>query len=344
MSSYSPSFFLFGVVMIAVWGVSFWWAWKNHRPYYAFILLLATVYCYVGESYYLQRGTYCYGPFKLAIRALPIPMLGSRALPPSTDCDASKPVPVAVLAVEGALFFSILRTTDLLAPPTVVMPFLDGLIVLSLDAILDPVVSSSKWIGQGPGQNYSGLQFWTWFTSQERMGHWYGVPFANYTGWFCGIVAFTAGVRWVARRLGIDRRAFYIEAGHALGAILLATLFLAALAIPLKFVIDKVLDLSYTWAWQAGVMLALVLISLGIVLPSLRHLRRHHKVDWLPMLPPLAVFAFCLLALPFVKTSAERGQLLLVWLVTAVVGVGFALAPYSGKWLAPALGVDQWRK
>src|SRR5262249_48727795 len=129
-----------------------------------------------------------------------LPLWLSHLLPPVTPCTPPNLcIPFAVVAMEGMLFFAILRTTELLRAPAGVKPFLAGLVALNLDPILDPVAASSVWCTNGP--NTQALGFWTWFTSSTDVGYWYGIPFLNYTAWFCSVFAFTLSVHLGRRYL-----------------------------------------------------------------------------------------------------------------------------------------------
>jgi len=335
-------FLLFTAGMCGLWLWCFRSAWRL-APYYVFILLFETLYCYASEFVAIRMGKYHYGPFLLRVclgsDSTSLPWV-SHLLPPAILCTVPNLcIPLAVIAMEGAFLFTIVRTTELLSPPPYVQPFLCCLAALNLDMLLDPVVSSSRWC-VAPGSSLGGgLGLWTWFTGPQAVGYWFGVPLRNYTAWFCNVFAFTVPVhqgavylqRLKAQRLNrgeVQRLSLPIELWIAL----LAFIGRLLLEFVLIFCVRFVLNLRHTLAWQAGVVLSLVGISLLIVLPWVRRFQRDHPFDRVLVAVPAFVFLYCLAALLWSGRFADRQTLFVVWPLALCIGASFALAPYTCRW------------
>ena len=320
----------FTVLMLVLWGVSIVYVWRRHRPFYALVLMLGSVFAFMSEYSAIRLGKYYYGDFPLKIcfgtpKSPPSGLLGALHLPVIEGCLAPNwCIPLAVLALEGLVLFSILRTADMLAVNRWSKPFLDALLAINLDAILDPVASKTRWCSAGDIGNLDGLGLWTWFTGPQEAGYWFGIPIANYTAWFGSVIAFTIAVRTVAHFLGAQRGHVVREALAALAALVGLFVLSAAIIIAL----DWVLNLRYDAMWQFGVILVVILIGIAVVVPTMRSWKRGQPVDWLPVLVQGAIYAFCLCAILFTDKLDGKPGLIWVWLGTTFIGMSMVLAPY----------------
>jgi 4-hydroxybenzoate polyprenyltransferase len=102
------------------------------------------------------------------------------------DASGADRIPLSVLLMEASLTYAALWTARHLGAKLVVQPFLAGLVLVNVDALLDPVVATSHSCADGallerPG---IGLGFWRWYAHPSGMAEWYGVPVFNYAAWF----------------------------------------------------------------------------------------------------------------------------------------------------------------
>lgn len=315
MPPVSAVLFLLGA--LAVYLVLLRHAWKT-APFLAFVLVLIVPYDYVTEFVGLRSGLYYYGaaPLRICLGSHPTGT-GSCAIP--DQC-----IPLAVLLMEASILLAVMRTTDLLSLPRFAKPFLDALIAVNIDVMLDPIASSSQWCGTGEGPSFGGLGFWTWLTRGEAAGLWFGVPLFNYIAWFTDNFAFVVGVRLIAHFFQKGQRGKTIDFFAAVGAIGVILVIEGVLDLVLRWL----LDLRYTPAWQWGVIGGIFGLSVLVVLSSLRALRHDHPVQWPLVAVPGFYFAFGLGALLLSPSLAGQPALYLVWAICFVIGSAHALSPY----------------
>ncbi|HKV12077.1 MAG TPA: carotenoid biosynthesis protein [Thermoanaerobaculia bacterium] len=340
------SFLLFTVAMCVLWLWCLRAAWKV-APYFAFVLLFETLYSFCTENLAIRWAkSYYYGLTLLQIcldrMNAEAPRWVSHFVQPAALCSSehSLCIPFAVVAMEAVLIFSTVETSNLLEPPLLVKPFLAGLMALNLDAILDPVASLNEWCSNSHELSQfkaQGLGLWVWLTSPSKVGYWYGVPLSNYVGWFCSAAALTLTVR-LGRRYLIKLQA-ETRVGQGLLIAFLVLIGRLLLEIFLLYILGSVLDRSSTLAWQGGVMLALIGISLAVVLPAWRGFKRDlpfgrdQPLSGALVTAQLFIFVFCLgVLLMNGRLSAGRGSLFAVWLVTFCITTYFVFAPYSRMW------------
>jgi uncharacterized membrane protein len=322
------TFLLFTAGVCAVWLLCLIGALRR-KPYYVFVLIFMAAYCYCSEFVAIRLGKYFYGSLfpEICSGASTGPLPWPFSLLQYAECQAPNwCIPIAVVAMESSLFMAILWTVDLLTSARYAKPFLAGLLGVNLDAIIDPVASASMWCSEGVGGGTSlpGLGFWTWFTTDQNPGYWFGVPILNYTTWFVSMASFTFAVRWVERRVVRDKHGPLAQ----LGAALLAMAGLLVIEFILVLVFQTILELRSSLAWQGGVLAVLMGVSLLIILPAMRGFRLANPIDWTTVLPQLFLLLFFPAALLLNGGFPGKGGLLLVALVTFVIGAGFAFAPY----------------
>lgn len=320
----------FTVLTLGLWVWAFVYVLRRHRPFYAMVLVLASVFAFMSEYSAIRLGKYYYGDFPLAIcfgTPAPLPpwLLGWLHQPRIEGCLAPNwCIPLGVLALEGLVLFSILRTTDVLGVNRWSKPFVDGLLAINLDAIFDPVASSTRWCSAGDVGDLGGLGLWTWYTGPEDAGYWFGIPLANYTAWFGSVLAFTISVRTVAHFLARERHNLFKELLAALAS--LVGLFVLSAVIVLIF--DRLLNVRFDAAWQFGVSGGVVLLSVLVILPTMRSWQRNQPIDWLPVIVQGSLYAFCLAAILFTGKFDSKPGLIWVWLLTTLIGMGLVLLPY----------------
>jgi hypothetical protein len=357
MRSYSWPVLVSSVVACAVWGAIIWWTCRrlSVRWYYLFVVLLATAFWFIGESFAIRLGKYGYEQFPLAFG---LPGAGTPANPDwlarilrllvpvedqiafgtlPADCQPINwNIPFPVIAFEGAIVFALFRIAVLRLrkggfATALATASLCGILMVNFTAILDPVLSTARWCSTGTDLNRQGLHIglWHWFNNEKHPGYWFGVPLANYAAWFLATGVFGL-LAWLDEdsilRLVRDRRFWRMYLPAALVFLLAAF----ALLIPLQVTVDRLLvhGQSYLFdphpvfvqsVWQFGIVLSLVALA---VLTLFLWGRPHPDsgFDWISTLPSVAIFLGCAVAL----VLEWQLRIVAVWIVTAVI-VAFAI-------------------
>ena len=121
-------------------------------------------------------------------------------------------VPLWIGCMWAVLIYTTMRITDLLGLPGHIKPIADAVLVASVDVAIDPVAIS--------------MGLWQWGIP----GNWFGVPYANYFGWFNAVFIFSViwrGSDYYFERMKkiIPKRAIHYI--HAMVTIVLATIVLS---------------------------------------------------------------------------------------------------------------------
>jgi hypothetical protein len=241
-------------------------------------------------------------------------------------------IPFPVVALEATLVFAFIRLaagrlSGKGRKPALGTACLSAVIMVTLAAILDPVVSTSQWCGTSNDPGYHGLsnvELWHWYTNETHPGYWFGVPVVNYIAWFVGMGAFS----FLARLDDQGPGGFIRKYDHWYQYVLATVAFLAILfliQVPVKIVIDLLLLRGQDFLFVSppvinkGVWaLGLVVVLFGLSLRVIWWFRGHHKetpMEWIVLAPPLIVLAFCLVALLF----EPYGKLFVVWAVSFAI-------------------------
>jgi hypothetical protein len=361
LAELSTSSLLFTAGSVFVWVAVLRWALRKKGPYPS-VLAMATLYCLASEFLAIRLGKYHYGDFLLAMPPWTaaanaadglLAWLKARGLYEAINCPHvfSLDIPLEIALVEGALLFSVLRITDLLAPTIprgkffpLVIPFLgallakplmDGLVALNVDAILDPVVSGTMWCG-APGSpgvpaDYSGLQLWTWHTNEFYRGFWFGVPIANYTAWFAGTTAFTVSVRITeySVRFGPIKFRNPDVSFHPLLVISFLAMLLVEFAV--KFWLDRLVyrqGVAGTITWQFGVIGLVILVSALIAVWHIRHVKTDAEFEWTATAPKVFLFLYSGGALVFAGIYQRSWLLIPLFAATTAFGIYFVMWPF----------------
>jgi uncharacterized membrane protein len=121
-------------------------------------------------------------------------------------------VPLWIGCMWAVLVYTTMRTTDLLGLPEHIRPIADAVLVAAVDVAIDPVAIS--------------MGLWHW----SIPGNWFGVPYANYFGWFNAVFIFSVvwrGSDFYFERMGdiIPRKSKpYV---HTIVTVILATIVLS---------------------------------------------------------------------------------------------------------------------
>jgi 4-hydroxybenzoate polyprenyltransferase len=118
-------------------------------------------------------------------------------------------IPLSVLLLEASLVYSAMWAAILLGTGFRLAPFLAGLIVVNVDAILDPVVAASHSCNGALSEAAPRLGLWHWYQGAspqdaEGIAQWFGVPLFNYGAWWAGaviLVSFVLLVQYMRKRV-----------------------------------------------------------------------------------------------------------------------------------------------
>jgi hypothetical protein len=375
--------FVFSVVTMTMWLATLAWCLSpkrgSERWYNVFLLAAATVAWWLGETSAVRLGKYQYSSAFPGWLVLPLGgppdhsdflaqqlnvIVTWAGLPRVTNCPQPQitwNIPFPVVALEACLVFAFVRLSFYRLvnkgfAVAVAAASFSGVLMVTLAAILDPVVSTHTWCGTGPDPGYHGLarfEVWHWFLDESYTGYWFGVPTVNYAAWFIGMSSFSLlnrlddnGPAGIVRRY--DRLYKYVLAIVALTA----TLFL--IQVPTKIGLDVLLvrgpelvrQLPFSphiskVAWEFAVIGTLLGVSTCIV-GWYATVHPDPRREWVCTSPPVAVLLLCLLAL----VLEWGGWLNVVWalafFVTSVItGLPLILPRFSDKHRTQGMAVDR---
>ena len=266
---------VFTVGAFAVWGYAFWWARRQGEDawYHKWLLILLTLFWFVGESMTIRLGKYEYPverfPDVWYLRP-PIfffdtpgsPSWLSTSLrnliptgegPPSIFNSACKAgswnIPLPVVAMEAALVFGFFRLAASLLKvqrgrwrTPLATGALCGLLMVNSFAAFDPVVSTTQWCHAdlpNPIGTHLPFGLWNWFTIRTHPGYWFGVPVVNYIAWFIAAAVFGFLARSDDQRPTGFLRKYKSWRGYA-GATIAILIAYVAGGIGLILVVDRV--------------------------------------------------------------------------------------------------------
>lgn len=297
--------------------------------YWAAIPIVFAIYFLVSESAALGQHNYQYGPVpaKIDLYAL----FGRTAPPGDSPCtQTSLGVPVSVVLMEALLLFGMLRTTDFLSPPQWLRPGMDGLMAVTIDLILDPVVANSLWCSDGTGSSlHAGLGLWVWFTSLANPGQWLGIPLVNFAAWFFGAVAISAAVRIVASIMDVGNQTMAQQFISATGALVICLVLGLTMEAASFAFMGRLLDGDSISAIQRWLVICSIFgfVAWSIVKSDSRF---HHDADfhWEIIALPAFLFGYMGCALMLDGPWDDWPQLILIYLVCAALFASYASAPY----------------
>jgi hypothetical protein len=356
MFGYSSYVVVFSVGACVAWAFALGWALRHPDPryrwYQVWILSLATVFWWLGESIAIRLGKYHYPNFPLRI---PFPWGGTPAKPgnlqgllvcllprgeqlPSTlssSCTADAwSIPFPVIAIEAAVLFGLYRLARNMLAMTgaprwrqaLATGGLSGILMVNLAAVLDPVVSTSKWCDTvaDPGFHYMNFGLWQWFTTTPSQGYWFGVPLVNYAAWFLSAGTFSFVARFDEDRKPVAGGTLKRVSTYGLAtAGIIPMVFL--ILIPVKVLLDHLMVdgqehlfgrqiLSFK-VWQFGLILAVLALGSIVAFRGTRAQKPQFTV--VAAVPKGLAFAFCLGLLVIEPQAA----IIAVWIVTVVIAL-----------------------
>ena len=347
-------------------------AWRRGQ-HHTLALLVGTLFCLVSENVAIQMGKYHYSQFALSLPALPIdlrPSLAAAAdkgwILPLPDCNGRTfplGVPVEIALLEGTLLYAVFRLTNLLSPQIshthfswrhplqslgklipslgsrLPNPMLNGFLAVSLDSVLDPVVSTGVPCATGQAE---GL-LWTWHITSYYQGHWFTVPLANYTAWFAALFAFTAAVRVGPRALmvagGRVRKGWHLIYSM-LRAVALLTLLLFLIKVPLDHLMYKGFSggpdpMPPEWQFLVSATFPLAGIY-GALRIAARRERTASTFERVTIASLVFVFTYSFVTLVVDAAQSRSLWLIPIWFLTAAIAAIHASSPFREKLRQPS--------
>ncbi|MGH7289130.1 MAG: UbiA family prenyltransferase, partial [Myxococcota bacterium] len=229
--------------------------------------------------------------------------------------------------------YAALWTARLLGSNLVIQPFLAALVLVNVDALLDPVVATAHNCVNGmlmerPG---IGLGFWRWYIDPRGLGEWYGVPIFNFAVWFAAplflisLVNVLGSVFWpgllsVYRRTLRDLKPSRWWQGMLLLAMACAIAFV-------HWIAPKHHDMLSVWQQKAA-LVGLLGLAVLLVFAKPAQWTSEEQVDFTLTRPASIALAIPALALLFEGFFVKVPQLIPVGLFALTFALIFAFAPY----------------
>jgi hypothetical protein len=147
-----------GALVLALFCLRHAW-WQGLK--YVMIIVCGAVFGMLVEYFDMRMmNAYHYGPF-------PFKLLGT--------------VPLMIVLSWGAIIYGVMLTSDRLKLRWYLRPINDAFLAITIDLSLDPVAIR--------------MGYWVWTVKGEPHPPWFGVPFANYYGWFVVVLSFSLVLR-----------------------------------------------------------------------------------------------------------------------------------------------------
>jgi hypothetical protein len=356
---------VFTLGAFAVWACALGWALTRDKDrwYHTWVLALATLFWWIGESLAIRLGKYEYP--NLGTIRLNIPFGGTPthpgwiedkllALIPAGEgppwmfhaaCKANDyAIPLSVVALEAALLFGFFRFAASFFRgdqgrwrTSLATGGLCALLMVNLFAVLDPVVSTYDWCQpMEPHELVTYLPFglWRWHSTLWHQPHWYGVPLINYAGWFLAAFVFGTLARYDDARNDLLIRRYRAVLVYALVTVVIVAVYIAV-ALGLLRAVSPVLVHGQEWlfgraivadkTWQLLVVGALLGVALLACWRCRRGARAGVKLIWL--IPKALGMVFCL----WLLWRVPHWGIFKVWVATAVVAFIVLLWPHVAR-------------
>jgi hypothetical protein len=281
-------------------------AWRQDR-YRGLTIVTAAIFCFAAESLVIRiTGEYYYNRFLVMLCLGGGPGGWGVGVSCST---ASTCVPLAVPVMESLIVYAAMLTSDRLRLPLAVRSLFDGLLVLSIDFGMDPIVSRSIVCPQGFelfNQN-TGVGMWVWKLN-STVEYVVGIDLNNYAGWFLGIAAFSLTQRLLRRRWPPERLNLPRLVGLAILSLPASMLLFAPLVFGYKFLVER------TPIPEWVTFTTLIGLSLFFTYRHAHGVDRSSQLDPIPLLVPLFLYAYSLVALVAGQYYLGRPMLVAYWL------------------------------
>lgn len=220
------------------------------------------------------------------------------------------PVPLGICLGWGVIFYACRETATKLSLPWGLRPIFCGCVAVVLDFVMDPVASI--------------LHFWIW----EIPGQWYGIPWSNFVGWFIVIIA-------ILYMLELGYKWFPPDSKHLIRGILVAFIAIVpAFLIYFGLMEAYVHVVAKKWINEALLVVIIFGLALILILKRLPQVLRYNQLDWPVLAVPLFFFLYSLIALFLSGLWNKYNELVIVFPVLIVLGIGAFLLPYMNTILS----------
>lgn len=311
-------------------------AWR-HARYLAIAFLVAIVYSYSTEIFAINLiHEYYYNRFLIMIcRDITVPWGVNIGCAVRSSC-----VPLAIPVMEAMIIYAAVQTSKRLELPWTVRPVLNGLLAMTIDLMMDPIVSASV-VCQPiilPTPVEPGVGFWVWLLRPEQTVFGvtlpehllFGIPLNNFSGWFLG-----AGIFTFMLEIGWQR----IPPGSK-G--ILGDFIVPVAAIPLTLLAFTGVIAAYQWLIKnifgsEWILVALILaVSILVILRFARRAKRDNPID--PFLLAIPLFFQLYFLAELFASDLYRKQPGLVAFAVVLVPISLLLFswPYWNR-IAPAV-------
>lgn len=239
-------------------------------------------------------------------------------------------MPVTIGVSWATIIFIAMQTSDRLGLPWYHRPFVDGMLAVVLDLVIDPISSASLWVAQRgdicAGMNtdalFGGVGVWVWCVPQADQAVWYTIPLANFSGWWMVVVAISFAIRFGRRAFKAEERPWWQQ----IAVLLLMALVAFGAVVGFGVLYHRLM----TGLWSQRILLALLLFGpIALVALQARRLKFSHPTDWGMLAMP--AFAYIGGLATFFLKGIDRdhwpGSAILL-VVVALISATLFLLPY----------------
>jgi len=272
-------------------------AWQRTR-YLAIAFLVTIVFSFSTEIFAIKLlHEYYYNSFFVMICREPgLPWGVNLSCTASSSC-----VPLAIPVMESIVIYAAIVTSDRLNLPWAARPVFVGLLAISIDLVMDPVVSASLAChatsrAVNPVVVGHGLGFWVWLFKPEQAALGlppehnllFGVPLNNFSGWFLSVLIYSLLLHMGWRKIPPGSKGILGDLIVPVVAIPLTLLAFAGVIAVYQWLITNVVGSEWT-------LVALILgASILVILRFARRARRDNPIDRVILAVPLLLHVYFL--------------------------------------------------
>jgi len=245
-------------------------------------------------------------------------------------------VPYTIGITWAMVIFIVMQTSDRLGVPWGMRPWLDGALATTLDLVIDPVSSASRWVQQtgvscmnDTSPLFGGFGVWTWCVPTGDRALWFTIPLANFLGWFVVVAAISFFIRAGRRWLGA-------EGWRALPQVALALVMAGLSFATVKGVAGLYQHDRIGASGQRLLLAALLLIPIVVLAAGWRRWNYRNPRDLGMLLMPAYAWIGGLGGFVWREIDRSSWPLSLIRLVALVLGgVALYLLPYAATLRRP---------
>ncbi len=239
-------------------------------------------------------------------------------------------VPYTIGITWAIVIFVVMQTSDRLGLPWGMRIWLDASLATTLDLVIDPVSSASRWVVHtgvscmnDTTPLFGGFGVWTWCVPNDDRALWFTIPLANFIGWFAVVAAMSFVLRASRAWLGAERWSAAAQSALLVGLVALALALLKASA---RFYQHEMLGVS----GQRAVLAALLVLPLAYVAVNWRRWNYSHPLDLGLLAMPIFGWAGGIGSFFITGIDRSAWPMAAVRLtLTALCGVALYLLPYA---------------